>query len=86
MIGLVILGVVAIGGVVHVAETYMKHRERMAERGLYTSDALVLAMRAAAYRAADPEMGDELVERIVQTVAEDLDNGVLTDPRPQEPA
>lgn len=95
------VGVILIvaGAVVHLAERFMAHRERVAElkaeRGTrhdvpstelrYTAGELVLAMRAVAHRAAGPDEGPELLDAIVQTVAEDLDAGVLTDPRDTAP-
>lgn len=82
------LAVVAIIAAVRVLEAWMRHRERMlatvAAEG-YTADEVALAIRAGVYRAAGADLGTELLERLVETVAEDLDAGVLTDPRRAAP-
>jgi hypothetical protein len=85
-----LLELVLILALIGLAIRGLEHRERMARTnadalvaaaGLYDAETVVLAIRAAACRAADPGMGMDLVERIIETVVQDLDAGVLTDPR-----
>lgn len=82
-----LIALIVVAGLVRIVDRWLTYRERVrrVSEGLYTADVVVLAIRAGVYRAADPEMGPELMERLVTTVAEDLDNGTLTDPRDPSP-
>jgi hypothetical protein len=78
-----VIAVLVIGAVVHLGERALDVIDRRGRS--YTGTDVALAVRAAAYRAADPEMSPELVEGLAITVLEDLDAGVLTDPAQMAP-
>lgn len=75
-----------------VIDRVLTHRERRRQaeprrivevRG-YDALEVEVALHAAARRAAGPDEGEQLLAAIVDTVLEDLDRGVLTDPRDVE--